>query len=681
MTNLIPNYYRSNAAENFVNSFDDTKGVNSNYYYVFAGNHLPYSNNTIPSINDDVNDTTTDVYRNMIFGKKVEPTDVAMMIRRIDYEVNTVYAMYDDQDSELGSKNFFVIVDEGGYYNIFKCLNNNNGANSTVTPSLFSIGSDGIFYSSVDGYTWKYMYTITNTDYDRFSTDKYIPFSSNSYVVSNAVPGAIDSIKVTGIGAGYDNYIEQAYFSTSDIHLYSNTLFYGISGASGAAAEDDFYKGCILAITSGTGAGQYRVIDAYEGTSATKYVQLESTFSVEPDNSSTYSIYPGVYITGDGSETVNAAAWAYTNTSTNTIHRVEILNRGAGYKIATANVYAHPSVGVTSNSSVRPIVPPPGGHGSDAANELYCRSAAISAKFITTEGNTIPSTNQYRQIGVLLNPSFANVTLSYSSYRGAFVNGETAYSFYPKRIQNHVNIAVGNNIANAEYSGMFSSTLSPGDLVYITDDSNDQVFTVESVQNDDLVNFTTVSQYDFTNATAYTFDTQAYGEVISTGAGTVTIQNLTGHVKDDASIIGITSGAYVDGADVTSIEISDVQKQFDTFIATYRYTGTVISGAFTQNEKLYQISANSTANAVLHSVQSLGGTTSFFVTNQNGIFNTSNTIYQANSLGFATASATLTDKYLPEIVFGSGKVIYLENFDPIVRANTQTETFKLIFDF
>jgi len=121
MTNLIPNYYRSNAAENFVNSFDDTKGVNSNYYYVFAGNHLPYSNNTIPSINDDVNDTTTDVYRNMIFGKKVEPTDVAMMIRRIDYEVNTVYAMYDDQDSELGSKNFFVIVDEGGYYNIFKC--------------------------------------------------------------------------------------------------------------------------------------------------------------------------------------------------------------------------------------------------------------------------------------------------------------------------------------------------------------------------------------------------------------------------------------------------------------------------------------------------------------------------------------------------------------------------------
>jgi hypothetical protein len=674
---LITNFYKYNAAENFVQSFDETLGVNSHYYYVFASNHLPYSNNTIPSINDNVNDTIIDVYRNMVFGKKAQPTDVSLMIKRIDYEVGSVYDMYDDKDLTLNDKSFFVSVDEGGYYNVFKCLNNNNRAVSTVTPSLSSIGSDGIFYSSVDGYTWKYMYTVTNTVYDKFSTEKYIPFTANSYVTSNAVAGAIDSIKVIGVGAGYDNYIEQAYFSTSDVHLYSNTLFYGLGGATSAAAEDDFYKGCILTITSGTGAGQYKIINAYEGTANTKYVQLESAFSIDPDNSSTYSIYPGVYITGDGSETVNAIGWAYTNTASNTIYRVEILDRGAGYKIATAVVAASNSVGVTSISTIRPILPPSGGHGYNAANELYCKTAAISTKFVTTEGNTIPSTNQFRQIGVVLDPSFANVTINYSSSRGSFISGETAYSFYPKRVQNHVFINTGNNVANAQYSGLFSSTLNPGDLVYISDGFYDQVFTVSSVSNNSFVEFTDESQYDFSNASLYSINTQAYGEIIVSSAGSIAIQNLTGHIKDDSAIIGLTSGAFIDEGDITSLQISDVQKQFDTFVGAYKYTGTILSGSFLKNESVYQISANSEANGVLHSVQSLGGITNFFITNQNGIFNTSNTIFGSNS----GASATLTDKYFPEIVFGSGKVLYLENLDPITRANTQTETFKLIFDF
>ena len=672
---LITNYYRYNAAENFVKTFNENNGVNTSYYYVFAGNHLPYVGSTIPVIDDNVNDTYIDVYKNMIFGKQVQPTDVSLMIRRVDYETNIPYAMYDDSDSTLNVKDFFVNVDEGGFYNVFKCLNNNSGANSTVVPTISSIGSDGIFYSPVDGYTWKYMYSVNNTQFDKFSTDKYFPYTANNEVIDSAIPGTIDSIKVETTGAGYDNYITQTYFNVSDVHLFSNTFYYGVSGASTAAAEDDFYKGCIISITSGTGSGQYRTITRYEGTSNPKYVQLDSSFSIQPDNTSQYSIYPGVYVTGDGSQSTDAAAWAYVNASGNTISRVEILNRGAGYKIATAAVEASEAVGISSAASVRPILPPPNGHGSNPANELYCKTATISAKFSTTEGNTIPSTNQYRQIGVLLNPTYANAQINFSSSRGSYIAGETAYSFYPKRIQNHVDITAGEITANAEYDGIFDVTLAANSLVYVSDGSQDQLFTVKNVVNNSVVEFETASQYDFTNATAYALDTQAYGEVIVSSVGSITIQNITGQIKDDSSIIGSLSGAYTDS--ITSIYVNDVAKQFGTFLETYRYTGSVISGTFEQNESVYQISANSEANATLHSVQSLGGVTNFFVTNQNGIFNTSNTIIGANS----NAVANLTDKYFPEIVFGSGKIIYLENLDPITRANTQTETFKLIFDF
>ena len=81
---LIPNYYRFTSAQNFVNTFSFAgSNADSDYYYVFAGNHLDYENSTITPIYDDSNDTSYDVYRNMIFGKIVTNTDVALVIKRI----------------------------------------------------------------------------------------------------------------------------------------------------------------------------------------------------------------------------------------------------------------------------------------------------------------------------------------------------------------------------------------------------------------------------------------------------------------------------------------------------------------------------------------------------------------------------------------------------------------------
>jgi hypothetical protein len=414
-TSLITNYYKYNSAENFVDSFSQS-GVNGNFYYVFASNHLPYANSTIPDIYDNTSNTYVDVYRNIVFGKQVQTTDVSLIIKKIDYESNKIYEMYDDQDPTLNNKSFFVNVNEGGFYNIFKCLNNNRGVASTVTPSITLIGTDGIFFSPVDGYLWKYMYSISTATYDKFSNESYIPYTANSQVIANAINGSIDSVKVNSVGSGYSNYINSKNFVNADIHLFSNTKYYGISGATTASSTDDFYKGCIFGITAGTGSGQYSEIESYEGSTAnTKYVVLKNSLDPVPDNSSVYSILPGVYINGDQFETVNASAWAYVNPNGNTISRVEMIESGSGYKIASANVFAHVSVGVISQANVRPILSPPGGHGSNPANELYCSSAAISVKFNGDESNIIPSTNQFRQIGVILNPTYTSANIFFSN--------------------------------------------------------------------------------------------------------------------------------------------------------------------------------------------------------------------------------------------------------------------------
>ena len=216
MTQLITNSYRYNSAQNFVNSFSKTD-VNGNFYYVFAGNHQPYANSVIPSINDDVNDTYVDVYRNMIFGKLVNTTDVSLVINRNEWQSGIVYAMYDDKDTNLSSSTFFVYVNGGSYYHVFKCLNNNNNKISTVQPDFLAIGSDNSYFSPVDGYTWKYMYSVDSTTFDKFSTDKFIPYFANTAVISRAVSGSIEAVKIISTGAGYDNYIVNGYFTTTDI--------------------------------------------------------------------------------------------------------------------------------------------------------------------------------------------------------------------------------------------------------------------------------------------------------------------------------------------------------------------------------------------------------------------------------------------------------------------------------
>lgn len=88
---------------------------------------------------------------------------------------------------------------------IFKCLYNNNSANSTVMPE---IGLDGQlpenpFVETSDGYKWKYMYTIPSGLKSKFFTDKYMPVIREPVVFENAENGRIDIIEIINGGSGY----------------------------------------------------------------------------------------------------------------------------------------------------------------------------------------------------------------------------------------------------------------------------------------------------------------------------------------------------------------------------------------------------------------------------------------------------------------------------------------------
>jgi hypothetical protein len=60
-----------------------------------------------------------------------------------------------------------------------------------------------------------------------------------------------------------------------------------------------------------------------------------------------------------------------------------------------------------------------------------------------------------------------------------------------------------------------------------------------------------------------------------------------------------------------------------------------------------------------------------------GRFNVSDTFRGITS----GAVATVTKVYQQELVYNSGDILYVENINPVTRANNQQETINIIFNF
>lgn len=469
-TKLVTKTFSVENAKKFVSTNDEL--------FVYAARHIPYTNgdDVIPSLDDSTQSTVIDVYNNMIFAKRVANTDVVHMIPKVMWTANTVYDMYSHDDGFLHEKNFYVIADTGSQYNVYKCLYNAGGAVSNSAPS--TVGTLPIIAG--DDYVWKYMYTISSSDWQKFATNAYVPIIANNQVINAAVPGQIDVIVIEEAGAGYNNYIANGVFTTGDIKVGGVDTFYGIK--DDAFSIDEYYTGCVLKITSGAAVDQYRRIVGYIGTSTKKTIILDRAFSTPPSVGDTYQIYPYVYVFGDSSETEPAEAMAIIDSATsNSVSSIEILNSGAGYRSAVAYVGFSPDVlpldstsqliqlpPIISNdvnfeqAQLKVIIPPPGGHGSDPYNELYADRVCVYSKFSNTENGMLSTENDFRQVGIISNPKLNNIDLycNTSQTVGSFSVGETVYQFKNIRLAGNVTISSTANTITKTDTGKISTTIA-----------------------------------------------------------------------------------------------------------------------------------------------------------------------------------------------------------------------------
>lgn len=374
--------FTKNIKNKFVEVFKESIGNTSSNYYISFGKFFSWDDDANPPTpNSSVQTSYIDVNKEIIFGKKLQASDIVYIGKRINWTSGTTYTAYDHTDSDIFTKNFYVINNLG---RVYKCLFNNNDSPSTVEPTLTVAQGD---FDTADGYKWKYLCTINAADNNKFGTDVYFPIVPSATVVSSAIPGAIHVIKVDN---GGNNYIT----ANGSIDLTIDSQTFKISN-SGAIAISGAYTNSYFYISTGSASGGLTKVSDYVVNTSGKYVFTETPIS-GTDTTSTYIMGPSVIISGDG-----ASATAITNVNANgNIESVRVIGKGRSYTYADVTIGANTYFG--SGANAHAIISPKGGHGSDPAAELGCDTLGMTVS--TTLIDNFPQWAKYRQVSLIYNP-------------------------------------------------------------------------------------------------------------------------------------------------------------------------------------------------------------------------------------------------------------------------------------
>ena len=702
----ITQQFNTHNAQQFVESVSEQA---NSLYYVWAGRHVAWPDDiNPPTPTDSQEDTYYQIYRDMMFGKKVNATDIKHMVDNNTWTSGTVYNQYENTAAAL--TNYFVVVSESGGYSVFKCLFNNKGGASISPPTKdATTADDDVYITTADKYQWVLMYFIPTAQYNKFATSSKVPIIANNAVEANAVSGAIDVIKVNTGGSRYfsvaSGVVKTANVSSNtliheleslvsanvtptsvsgtfqveranlfgkhangDINTATNVAngviveantthlrftdiagnFFGqqsnvfVKGETSAAtaaiakidsttsslsSNTDFYKGSIFYITAGTGAGQQRTISEYIVTGSARRVLLATDFDTAIDSTSRFEISPRISVIGDGQ---GLQARAIVNTSTYAVDTVEIINRGYGYTYGTAKVFGNTGIVEGSNTTAQQannanvsiIIGPKGGHGSDPICELNGSVIGISVDFANNENGNISINNDYRQFGIIKDPLFANVQLTISD----------------------VTLTDGSSGAGTSFAVNDVITQSAGDA---------------------------------------TVANGAYGIVKSRASGTLAVANVYGNFVTSGSNTSLRFvNASNTSANVVTILTNPTRSNStaDSFDQRLVLTGFAnqSSVAFTSDEIIKQDSTDATG--VIEVINS----TSVAITRAQGNWlasdTASGTYYSFNGQTSA-GRGYFTGIRQPDLVTGSGEILYVENQQPITRNAAQTERIKLLIEF
>ena len=349
--------------------------------YLGIGRQSEWTDPLNPSDVHAIDSEEADVVNSLITLKKIGPNDTKACVAKNLWTSGTVYSQYDDgKEFDEYVSPFYVITDD---LRIYKCLDNNSGAQSTSKPSAVQTSP---FRLSMDGYVWKFMGVVDSADASIFMTDDFAPVNIVKSANENAEQWAVqnDAKDHTNSVSGW---VIQRAVGAFDATPSVTVQGVGSNGAAAAFVNanvlrqvyvsnpgKDYVKASTFAIVkNGSPAGSGAVASLTINPTSGAITGVNLTNNGTGYSSGAVAVAVGTAKTG---QTITPAVFTVNvDSGTGAVESINITSAGANY--ASAQLFIIPG---TAGAVATPIMAPVNGHGSNIIKELGASTVMVSMK-------------------------------------------------------------------------------------------------------------------------------------------------------------------------------------------------------------------------------------------------------------------------------------------------------------
>ena len=316
-------------------------------------------------------------------------------------------------------------------------------------------------------------------------------------------------------------------------------------------------------------------------------------------------------------------------TFTGSLRSIEIINPGKNYKQANVTVQTTPSFG--SGASVRAIISPQGGHGSNVDDELYCQSVGIGVEFSNSATFSFSSEVEFRTVGIIKNPLDTDITNTTGLID-----------------------LVANSLVVIGSSTKFASEINIGDHIIYSDEEKE----VSRIDSDTSLILKSPFSYTVVGEpfnTRKRFSNTHFNQTVK-----ITASNTTPLVPE--------IGEFMVGSDGAGGG-SQVQGK----VSFANSTTLILTGID------YDQCRGNTSQTILLNDKQIDGVGYLVDGADTPAISASGAKYSMVASNSTNANGAITTA--PDIKLYSGQILYIQNLLPVQRSNTTNEQIRLVIKF
>lgn len=374
----------------------DPSAINSNLY-MGLGRTQAWPNESIPPTATADETETKETLDDLICLLRLTSSNTRQGLKKNEWVTGTVYHAFTGVEDDADNPNLYVTVDQT---DVFKCIDNKNGAASTVKPNARAQG----YLVLADGYVWKYMGSVSNVDLVKFATTDHVPIqvaaaesgSDQAQTQENARAGELSSFisPYTALGTGT--------ITTTSVQLVTELGTHPTTPTTGAAT--------VLASLN-AGAVDHIYVSSPGWSYPTETFAVVSDLAItQPTTQASYTV--NLSSGGVSSLTQVASGAGYTNavaviigdgagaTATAVIGgggvtSVTVDTAGTGYTWARCVIVAG-----TRAYAAKAIMGPYAGHGKNITTELSAGTLLISIG-VSSAYSPYVVNGEFRQVSLI----------------------------------------------------------------------------------------------------------------------------------------------------------------------------------------------------------------------------------------------------------------------------------------